>query len=190
MNMHRTFPPDTRQMARFTADAYLASGELINALFDKTELLDGVIYEMPMDGPLTTRWNIAIARWLFSNLTDSYAIVPDKTLRVSEYWAPSPDFYVFDAKMDVADVTGADCLLVIEVSDDTLRYDLSEKAKAYAAGGVREYWVIDPNARCVFIHRLDGAEYGEPIRVSSEDTVEANDLPGLKLRLSDLQGLF
>lgn len=34
-------------------------------------------------------------------------------------------------------------LLVVEISDSTLNYDLREKANLYAAVGVADYWVVD-----------------------------------------------
>jgi len=44
-------------------------------------------------------------------------------------------------------------LLLIEVSDTTLRYDLNVKARLYATHGVREYWVVDLVAKRVWRHR-------------------------------------
>lgn len=43
--------------------------------------------------------------------------------------------------------------LLCEVSDSTLGYDLGEKAAIYAAGGAREYWVLDIQAAELVIHR-------------------------------------
>ena len=42
-------------------------------------------------------------------------------------------------------------LLVIEVSDSTLRLDLIRKARIYAAAGFPECWVIDVNAPQVHV---------------------------------------
>ena len=46
-----------------------------------------------------------------------------------------------------------DVLLLIEVSDSTLRYDLDVKARLYATHGIPEYWVIDLVSRRVVRHR-------------------------------------
>jgi Uncharacterized protein conserved in cyanobacteria len=55
-----------------------------------------------------------------------------------------------------------DALLVIEVAETSLRYDLGEKAAVYAAGGVPEYWVVDPAAEVVRRLRTPGmAAYAE-----------------------------
>ncbi len=52
-----------------------------------------------------------------------------------------------------------DLLLVIEVSDSTLQFDLRIKGPLYARAGILEYWVIDIPHRQVHVHRdpLGGA---------------------------------
>lgn len=55
---------------------------------------------------------------------------------------------------------GAECLLVVEVSDTSARFDLGRKAVLYANAGVREYWVIDLNRRVLVAHRQpEGGTY-------------------------------
>ena len=43
--------------------------------------------------------------------------------------------------------------LLVEVSDSTLRLDLSTMASLYARAGIVEYWVMDVGARRVIVHR-------------------------------------
>ncbi|MDX2238094.1 MAG: Uma2 family endonuclease [Hyphomonadaceae bacterium] len=154
------------------------------------EVIDGDLYELPADGPRTRRWNAAIARWLFSNLGPDYVIMPDKTLPVSTYYGPQPDFYIFDAAIRDEDVSGAHVLLVIEVADTTMDMDSRVKAPRYAEGGVREYWLIDVEARRTLVHRLreDGA-YDEPSEIAYDQPVHALLIPDLTLTLSSLPRL-
>ncbi len=50
--------------------------------------------------------------------------------------------------------------LVVEVaSPSTASYDRREKRDAYAAAGVREYWIVDPASRTVELLTLEGAAY-------------------------------
>ncbi|MCS6926491.1 MAG: Uma2 family endonuclease [Candidatus Binatia bacterium] len=44
-----------------------------------------------------------------------------------------------------------DTLLVIEVADTSLSYDRTQKASAYAASAIPEYWVVNLNERRVEI---------------------------------------
>ena len=188
MNIHRPIaPPPTPQPVRFTAEDYFGMAGALNVRFEKTELLDGAIYEMPIDGPMTRKWNSVLNEWLVRNKGAGVALVNHQTLPLGEYWAPSPDHYLFPSAVGHEKVTGANVLLIIEVSDTTLDYDLGGKANAYAEHGVREYWVIDPKERRVFVHRLnETGEYGEPRIIEADGSVKAMLIPGFKLRLADL----
>jgi Uma2 family endonuclease len=69
---------------------------------------------------------------------------------------PQPDFALVKAKPDAyrdAHPVAKDVLLVIEVSDSTLRFDLDVKARLYATQGIPEYWVIDLVNRRLVRHR-------------------------------------
>jgi Uma2 family endonuclease len=46
-----------------------------------------------------------------------------------------------------------DLRLVVEVSDTTLRFDLTTKARLYARAGIVEYWVLDVPGRRLIVHR-------------------------------------
>ena len=51
--------------------------------------------------------------------------------------------------------------LIVEVlSSSTERRDRGVKFEDYAAHGVGEYWIVDPDGRVIEQHVLDGAEYG------------------------------
>ena len=185
----RTAPRDAAPLKhRLTLDEvlFLWEGGAF-AGYPDIELIDGDIYEMPADGTRTRDWNAAIAKVLYRALLDTvYTIVPDKTLDLVEHYAPKPDFWIHDRRSS-GDVTGANVLLAIEISDTTIAWDRDVKAPAYEKGGVREHWRIECEARQIVVYRLgaDGT-YGAPATVGFEDTVEALLVPGLKLRLADL----
>jgi Uma2 family endonuclease len=73
--------------------------------------------------------------------------------------APEPDL-AWVARRDYrrGRPTGEDVLLVIEVSESTLRFDLGTKAELYAAAGISDYWVVNISDRCIVVHRdpVDG----------------------------------
>jgi Uma2 family endonuclease len=43
--------------------------------------------------------------------------------------------------------------LVVEVSDSSLRFDMTVKARLYARAGIVEYWVLDVSGRRLIVHR-------------------------------------
>jgi Uma2 family endonuclease len=53
-------------------------------------------------------------------------------------------------------------LLVVEIAESSLTYDCGDKADLYAAGGIRDYWVVDLIHRQVIVHRDPASD---PVRV-------------------------
>jgi Uma2 family endonuclease len=67
-----------------------------------------------------------------------------------------PDMAVFcdPAKLRDAGARGAPDLVVEILSPGTAKKDLNEKFRLYEKRGVREYWIIDPEAWSVCVYRL------------------------------------
>ncbi len=71
--------------------------------------------------------------------------------------------------------------LVIEIlSPATREYDLGEKRRAYADGGVPEYWIVDPRERVVLIDRPAGQRVAE----RSSGFVSPAAIPAFQLDVS------
>lgn len=114
------------------------------------ELVDGVLVEMGHAGPR----HAGIVEWLtkhfvlasgerFGVRTQDYLLTADDGFR-------SPDLIVIEP-------VGRDRLpdaavLVIEVASTSRSRDV-RKAEVYAAGGVREYWIVDIDRDVVLVHR-------------------------------------
>jgi Uma2 family endonuclease len=73
--------------------------------------------------------------------------------------------------------------IVVEIlSPGTRRRDSTTKRALYARFGVREYWVVDPEARSVTTLALAGDQY-ETIPIKQADMVHSRVLPRLALSL-------
>jgi Uma2 family endonuclease len=92
--------------------------------------------------------------------------------------APQPDLaWVVRRDYSQGRPMAEDVLLVIEVSDTSLRFDLGEKADLYASAGIQDYWVVNVPARSIVVHRdplaghyrevrtLGGADGLSPLRM-------------------------
>ncbi len=66
------------------------------------------------------------------------------------------------------------------------RKDMGEKTQVYEAGGVREYWIVDPGNRCGHVFRLKDGHYGDPVIHEEPGVVSSATLEGLAVRLEDL----
>lgn len=80
-----------------------------------------------------------------------------------------------------------DLLLVVEISDTTLRTDLVVKARLYARAGIAEYWVLDLNARQLHIHRAPADGEYTAVTVHAEaETVAFASRPEAPIAITDL----
>lgn len=81
----------------------------------------------------------------------------------------------------------ADLLLVIEVSDTTLRFDLSTKAALYARAGIDDYWVVDLAGRQIVVHRQPTPEgYQEIIAYAEAEELAPRARPEARVRVASL----
>jgi len=67
----------------------------------------------------------------------------------------------------------ADLRLVVEISDSTLGFDLTTKARLYARARIVEYWVVDIPGRRIIAHRdpLEG-HYRSVVAYSEQESVK------------------
>ena len=105
---------------------------------------------------------------------------------------PEPDAIVLNQDYSAflsANPQPRDLLLVVEVSDSTLKFDLTTKARLYARAGITEFWVLDIRGRRLIVHRDPAVgkyasvmEYGErepasPLAAAAADFRAGDVLP-------------
>ena len=74
-------------------------------------------------------------------------------------------------------------LLVVEVSNTTLRFDLGRKTALYMAGGIPEVWVVDVNAEVVHVATPAGKRI-----VSRGESLAPQAFPDLVLEVASIVG--
>lgn len=52
--------------------------------------------------------------------------------------------------------------------------------------GVREYWIVNPDAKYIMVYRLEGVKYGKLKYLTESDILESRALEGLKIDLSEV----
>ena len=125
----------------------------------RLELVEGDLVEMSPIGPkhaaivrrLTTRFAPLATRGEAPLVVGSSELYPDLALL-------RPDLESYASRHP----QGQDALLVVEVADTSLRYDLQVKLPLYAQAGVPEVWVVDLEGKRVLVHRKpEGGGYRE-----------------------------
>jgi Uma2 family endonuclease len=144
------------ELRRWTVAEYhrLIETEILTAS-DRVELINGEIIRRSPQGPshacTTQQSDEAMKQTL-----GSQAIVRVQlpiTLATSE---PEPDLAIVKRRADAYSTAHPypdDILLIIEVSDSTLEFDLTTKAQTYGKAGILEYWVIDVAGRNLYVLR-------------------------------------
>ncbi|HZL95717.1 MAG TPA: Uma2 family endonuclease [Vicinamibacterales bacterium] len=142
---------------------------------DRTELIDGEIVDMPPIGSEHASVVTLLSRRLIRAVDDSVEVRIQSPIRFMPRSELQPDFALVKRTTDAyrgAHPVATDVLLLIEVSDSTLQYDLEAKARLYATQGIPEYWVIDlMNGRVVRHRAPSGQKY------TQLDEITAGTLP-------------
>jgi Uma2 family endonuclease len=81
-------------------------------------------------------------------------------------------------------------LLIIEVSDSTLRFDRDVKVPLYARHGIPEVWIVDlQHDQLHFYRSLHDGEYRDKTSTSTPGVTPIAALPQISVDLSRLLGL-
>jgi Uma2 family endonuclease len=137
---------------------------------ERLELVEGDLMEMSPKGARHEWLKTCLNRYFGKNCPDGIMFAPAPGWKIDEFTYLEPDFLFFGDALRIDEVKPQDALLVIEVSDSSLTFDLRTKAALYGRSGVRDYWVIDAAKRETHVHlnpKLDGygalRTYGEDI---------------------------
>jgi Uma2 family endonuclease len=179
------------QRHAISAEEYLRMGEAgVFAPEARLELIEGEIVEMaPIGSPHAG--TVKLLNGLFARLAGALAVVSvQDPLIVGERSVPQPDLALLKPRADSytrSHPTAADVLLVVEVADTTLGFDLGTKVPLYARAGIAEAWVVDLQERAVRVFRDPSASgYRTSFAVSGEAKVNATALPAVELAVAAL----
>lgn len=132
---------------RFSIAEYHRLGEL--GFFepdDRSELIRGEIIIMAAKGRLHSVCNSLLVEELIILLARRARLRGQEPIILSDNSEPEPDVVIARNRSDnyfSSHPQPADILLVIEVSDSTLKYDRTTKLPLYAEAGISNYWIFN-----------------------------------------------
>ena len=135
---------------RFTVDEFLAMDQA--GIFhpeERLELLDGAVSTMPPIGPRRADGTDQFDDYLKFSLRGRARVRVQGPVQLDDLNLPVPDIAVLRLRDDYhrAHPTPTDVLLIVEVSDSSLRRDREAKLPRYAAAGIPEVWIANLHAR-------------------------------------------
>ena len=142
---------------RWTVAEYHRMGEvgLLNE-DSRVELIKGEIIEMAPIGSEHAGHNNYLLSLLAYRLYGKVVVAGQNPVVLGGYEEPQPDIALLRWRDDYyrnAHPHAKDVLLLIEVSDSTLRYDRDVKVPLYANHGIPEVWLLDIQNRQLDIYR-------------------------------------
>jgi len=157
----------------------------------RVELIEGEIIDMAPIGSNHAGVVNFLLRTLDRAIGDQGVVTVQQPVRLSNRSEPQPDVMLLKPRADLyrqSHPEPVDVLLLIEVSDTTLRFDRGEKTALYARHGIQELWIVDLENKQLHCMRQPASdEYGSVTSWSPPARVAVAALPQTHL---DLAALF
>ena len=177
-----------RPKPKLTYDDYAKTPE-----GERWELIDGELFmpPSPKEAHQSVQGNLGARMLLYARDNDLgrvYFAPFDVVL--SEHDTVQPDI-LFVARERLAIVTedniqGAPDLVVEIRSPSTARQDWTVKRELYARRGVREYWLVDPEAATIAVLLLHDGKLGVAGIYDASDTLTSTVMDGFEIALVDV----
>jgi len=178
-------PEVRRRVSPLTVEEYHQLGEF-NEHGRRTELIRGVIIEKMSESPLHRTIAAILYRILSAQVPKGCTVWKEEPLTLADS-EPEPDISVVrGGEKDFTQAHPATAELVVEVAISSAALD-RENASLYAEAGVKEYWIVLGSQRQVEVYRRPvNGRYQEQQILQTEDVIECNDLPGVRLQIVEL----
>jgi Uma2 family endonuclease len=178
---------------RISTDRYemmIAAGVLTK--YDRIELVEGDMLDMAPIGDQHTAITSRLNEFFVLAVARSATIVSGGAIKLGDFSEPEPDLMLLKRRADFYSgkrPEAPDVLLLIEVSDSSLAFDLGVKLNLYARYGVSEYWVVDVKGRRVVCHREPTPKgYAHTTEYAIGDVLAPQAFPDLKLVVGEIFG--
>jgi Uma2 family endonuclease len=178
----------------FTVDDYYRMGDAgIFGPDERVELINGEILTM---SPIGVRHAICVSRgtgvFAAAFVAKKAIVSVQNPVLISQVTMPQPDILLLRHREDF--YAGkwygpADVLLLIEVSDTTLRRDRNVKLPLYAAAGVSEVWIEDLKHDLLLVYRdPGGSAYSTCLTFKHGESVSPLAFPDMVVSVDELLG--
>lgn len=159
---------------------------------DRVELIEGQLVPMAPIGQDHAATANALTRLLVLAVGNRGVVTVGNPVRLDGSSEPQPDLTVLKFRADdyrTVVPRAEDVLLLVEISNSSLRYDRTIKLPLYARRFVPEVWIINLAAREIEVHRQpEGDRYAETETVAADGALKPALLPGVTITAASLLG--
>lgn len=181
---------------RWTYEEFERLGELGFFRNQRVELIAGKIIKMAPQLDLHAAALGLVQRAVERAFGSEFWVRPQLPLQIDRWSGPEPDISVVPGGPRNYVGTGhpRSALLIVEVSDTTLRLDRGRKAALYAKAGVADYWIVNLPERQVEIFRKPladksarfGHRYADISVATANATITLLAAPNATVAVADL----
>ncbi len=185
-----TTMPQPRQL-RFKVDEYYKMIELgMLTDYEKAEIIEGeLIQKMPI-GNRRAACVEKLNEILRDKLGKSISLRSQQPIKFDDFNEPEPDLAILKRREDFyiqAKPTPKDVLILIEVSDSTLKYDRDVKLALYAEAEIPEVWIVNLPNDIIEVHQQPGVGIYQLAKIYKRgEMIESKTLPDLKLGVDEI----
>jgi len=159
---------------------------------DRVELIGGEILEMSPIGSRHAACVKRLIKLLAARVGASVIISIQDPVVLDDLSEPQPDAALLRPRPDFYEQEHprpSDVLLLIEVSDTTLKFDRQIKAPLYARAGIEELWLVNLQDDEVEIYASpSGGAYQLVRNVGRGETINSENVSGLTLEVDAVLG--
>ncbi len=178
-----TMPSELVMRHRLTVDDYhrmAASGILGSD--DRVELIAGEVLDMSPIGSLHAALVAAMSEYLGRLAAGRATVWSQNPIRLGDSSEPQPDITLVRPRPDfyaAAHPGPTNTLLIVEVAESSLAYDLGVKVPLYACHNIPEVWVIDAATRTTYRFREPRPDgYAKQDTITAAEPLACLALPG------------
>jgi Uma2 family endonuclease len=143
---------ELRRWSREEYDRMIAAG--VFAPGEQVELIDGEILRMVPQGSVHFTAIVLAGEALRRVFGAGFHVRTQGPLALGLSSEPEPDVAVVrGAPRDYRDAHPDTSLLIVEVAGASIDYDRRRKASLYARAGIRDYWIVNLEDRCLEVYR-------------------------------------
>lgn len=163
---------------------------------DRVELIRGELMQMVAKGTPHTVCNTSLVYEVTMLLQRRAIIRGQEPITLPPDSEPEPDLVIARNRGDrylSNHPSPADILLLVEVSDSTLKYDQEAKLSLYAESGIADYWIFNLAANCLEVYTQPDQDLQGNFGYGSKQIFLPNDsvtLPGFSDLSLDLSSVF
>jgi Uma2 family endonuclease len=158
----------------------------------RVELIEGELIEKMTQGDPHIGCINRLNRIFMRNLGDDFIVSVQNAIVVNPYSAPEPDVVILRFREDFyasGKAKPEDVLLIIEVSDSTVRFDRQTKMPLYARAGIEEAWLVNLPRKALEVYRSPvNGKYQIVQKLGKNESIAPLNFPELQVSVSNIIG--